>query len=82
MYPSQLSALALLPGYDKFGYTVFDPMHSLLEGACKTYFSKVILFGVHGSGGETEAVAMVRYRMGHKEPRTMRLRSPRGSWRN
>ena len=55
-FPGHLSALALLPGYDKFGFTVFDPMHSLLEGACKTYFTKVIVFGDHGSGGEDAGV--------------------------
>ena len=27
-------------------------MHSLLEGACKTYFTRVIVFGDHGSAGD------------------------------
>ena len=38
-----LSALCLLPDYDKFAWAVFDPMHSLLEGACKTYFHRVLV---------------------------------------
>ena len=47
-----LSALCLLPGYDKFAWAVFDPMHSLLEGACKTYFHRVLVLGVHGQADD------------------------------
>ena len=59
-----LSALCLLPDYDKFAWAVFDPMHSLLEGACKTYFHRVLVLGVHekaddegGGGSGSEAGA-------------------------
>ena len=52
IFTGNLSILGLLPGFDKFGSTAFDPMHSLLEGAWKTYFSNVILFGAHGRGVE------------------------------
>ena len=52
IFTGNISALALIPGYDKFGCTIFDPMHSLLEGCCKTYFWQVIVLGVHGSEKE------------------------------
>ena len=43
-----VSALALLPGYDQFRAATFDPMHSLLEGLLKTYFYKVLSLGEEG----------------------------------
>ena len=57
--PGHISALDLLPWLEKFPAAPFDPMHSILEGAVKTYIFKVFIQGEHDTtqdGGDSDGV--------------------------
>lgn len=49
-----LSALMLLPYFDKFRCTVFDAMHNLLQGNDKTYLWKCLCVGKYGTVNEPD----------------------------
>ena len=51
-----MSPFILCPNLDLFKSTLFDPMHSLLEGACKTYFFSVLQAGLDSEKDKTKGI--------------------------